>query len=239
MAENTTLQKIADVYENNPTIRALIQVAMSPIPYGIGSAIDSALTTKIENMREERLKTFFNELANGSIELTEDVIQKEDFLHAYFSTLKAAVNTHKKEKIQLFARLLSTATKEKYLGNDIFDEFLDILDNLSIRELQILLILKYFEDAHPHKTKENGEMENDMQRAVSFWENFETEVEAKCGLGTEELRAALNRLNRTGFYETLTGYLDTTGGIGKLSPVFSQFAQWIQAKSEDLANSSS
>lgn len=139
--KQTALQRIADAYEGSPIVRALVQVVMAPIPYGIGSAIGAALTSAIENMREERLRTFFDELAKGTRHLTEELIQEEDFLHAYFSTLKAAMNTRRREKIRLFARMLSNASQERRLGSDIFEEFLGILDDLSVRELQILLIL--------------------------------------------------------------------------------------------------
>jgi len=38
------------LYDSNPLIRAIVQLAISPVPYGIGSAIDAALTSKIENI---------------------------------------------------------------------------------------------------------------------------------------------------------------------------------------------
>lgn len=235
MTQSNALQKIADLYESNPLIRAIVQVAIAPVPYGIGSAIDTALTSKIENMREERLRVFFNELANGSQALTEELIQSEDFLHAYFSTLKAAVNTRRKEKIKLFARLLLTAAKEQHVSGEKYEEFLNILDNLSIRELHILLILKHFEDTHLSNFKANGESDNDLQLVNRFWEDFEVKVHKKCAVSPGELRAVLNRLNRTGLYETVIGmYLGYTGGRGKLTPIFSEFAHWIQAKESDF-----
>ena len=93
MSKESALQEIGNAYDKNPIIRALIQIAMSHIPYGIGGAIDATLTANIQQMREKRLRTFFDELAVGSHVLTESLIQEEDFLHAYFATLKAAVNT--------------------------------------------------------------------------------------------------------------------------------------------------
>jgi hypothetical protein len=125
------------------------------------------------------------------------------------------------------------------LSDDTYEEFLDILDSLSLRELHILLLLKYYEDSHPHEIGENGVMENDMQRANRYWDSFEKEVEFKFGLKTEELKSALNRLRRTGFYDFLTGYFDMSGKEGKLSPVFTQFTQWIQVNAKDFADLSS
>ena len=86
-------------------MRALVQL----VPYGIGSAFDTALTTALMNWREKRFRIFFDELSKGSQVLSEDVIGKEDFLYAYFSTLKASMNQNREEKIRLYARLLCNA----------------------------------------------------------------------------------------------------------------------------------
>jgi hypothetical protein len=76
MEEITVIQYLADYYKSNPLIRGLIQL----VPCGIGSAIDVAFMIKIENMRKERFWVFFDELSNGSRDLTESMIQEEDFL---------------------------------------------------------------------------------------------------------------------------------------------------------------
>lgn len=234
MTQSNALQKIVNGSEN-PIIRALVQLIIPLVPYSIGSAIDILLTSKIENMRDERYRTFFSELADGSEPLTEELIQSDDFLHAFFSTLKAAVNTRRKEKIKLFARLLLTASKEQNVGSDKYEEFLNILDNLSVRELHILLILKYFEDMHSSELKANEENETELQVAIRFWEDFEAMAHKKCAVSSGELRAILNRLNRTGLYETFIGtYAGYTGGQGKLTPIFSEFVHWIQAKEDDF-----
>ena len=236
MTQSSALQKISNIYESNPLIRAIVQVAISPVPHGIGSAIDTYLTSKVENMREERLRHFFSKLADGSHVLTEELIQSEDFLHAYFSTLKAALNSRRKVKINLFAQLLLTACREQHLSSEKYEEFLNILDDLSVRELHILLILKNFEDAQTPKLDTNRENENDLQVANSFWKDFEAMVQNKYTVSSSELRAILNRLNRTGLYETFHGtYLDYTGGKGKLTPVFSEFVYWIQAEEEGFS----
>ncbi len=233
---SNALQRIADAYEGHPLVHGLVQIAMSPIPYGIGSAFDAVLTSKIENMREERLRVFFDELAAGTRDLSEDTIQEQDFLHAYFATLKAAFNTRQKEKIRLFARLLSSAARAEQTGSETYEEFLHILEDLSLRELHILSILKRLEDARSNlpKVMKDGELaENDLQRANRFWDDFEKTVESEVDIHPDELRAILNRLNRTGLYESIVGsYLGYEGGRGKLTPLFEQFTTWLQLQEE-------
>lgn len=76
-------------YKKNPVLRGLVQL----IPFGIGSGLDVAITVKLANIMQERMTTFFDEFGNGSIELSPELLDSEDFLHCYFSTVKAAMNT--------------------------------------------------------------------------------------------------------------------------------------------------
>lgn len=230
----TAIEKIANVCEDNPLVRALAQLALTPIPYGIGSAIDDALTSAVENMREKRLRAFFDELGSSRLQLTEELIQEEDFLHAYFSTLRAAINSRRTQKIRLFAQLLANAGQAQAVGTDAYEEFLNILDDLSLRELRILLILKGFEDTRPAmatSTGGTGDAENELQRVNQFWQSFEEAVNQELGIAPEMLRAILARLSRTGLYETIIGtFFDYTGGRGRLTPLFQSFVEWLDTE---------
>ena len=234
MAESkrsSAIMRIAEAYEDKPVIRALIQVAVAPIPLGIGSAIDSGMTKAIENIREERARSFFDQLSLGAVQLTQDLIQQEDFLHAYFATLKASLATRQSEKIRLFANLLLQSVTRGEIASERFEDYLSILDDLSLREMKLLLLLKSFEDANPFMPKqegEDGELENDLQRANRYWSDFEKTAYDELGIEADELEAYLTRLNRSGLYKTLVGtYLDYTGGRGKTTSLFSRFAEWL------------
>ena len=68
--------KLIALYDNH-VVRALIQL----VPFGIGSAIDVAASRTIDGMRLRRAQAFFDELSAGTIALTDDLIESEDFLH--------------------------------------------------------------------------------------------------------------------------------------------------------------
>jgi hypothetical protein len=199
-------------YETNPVIRGLVQL----IPFGIGSGVEVALMTTVNNIRQDRLKTFFDELAAGSIELTPLCIESEDFLHAYFSTIKAALNTRRREKIRLFANLLKTSYTTEALNDiDEYEEFLRILDEMSYRELLILLKLYHFENEHS-----NEEPKNDWKRAEQFWDTFLFEMVRDLGIKEDEVFYFLQRLERTGCYETFHGFWGNDKKLGRITPSF-------------------
>jgi hypothetical protein len=215
------IERLDNRYQKNPVIRALIQL----IPFGVGSAADVALTTILENIREERAREFFDELAEGAVPLTREIIESEDFLHAYFSAARAALNTRRREKIRYFARLLtSSITSSEISTIDEYEEYLSILDELSFRELGILVVLARYE-------KENFLQDDTdpIQRPNRFWDQFSSEVCTRFSITLEEFSSVLTRLNRTGLYRTIVGmYPGYTGRMGKLTPLYTKLEKLIR-----------
>lgn len=138
------------IYEKSPKTKALLQLLPS------WGAADTLLQQRADEIKQERLKTFFDELKNGECELTEELIESEDFLHCYFITVKAALNTRRREKIKMFARLLRSVTNSSVLSSiDDYEDYLSILDELSFRELQVLSILDRYEKEYSVEEDKN------------------------------------------------------------------------------------
>jgi hypothetical protein len=130
---NDSIYLLAESYNSNEILRNLIKL----IPHG--SIIDNKLANFYTKEKERRLKIFYDELANGNIQLTEEVIQTDDFIHKYYITLKAVLETRRNEKIQYFARLLKNS--ESQLVNNVIDyyeDFIKVLDDLTYQELFVL-----------------------------------------------------------------------------------------------------
>jgi hypothetical protein len=214
--------RLSEQYSNKPALRSLLQL----IP-GWGSA-DVLLQHRADEIHADRLRTFFNELGEGKHELTEELIQSEDFLHCFFMTTRAALNTRQRDKIKMFARLLSASlTPGSYSSTDEYEEYLGILDDLSCREIKILTMLDNYESRFTKSSREN-----EIQRAHLFWELFTDELENNIGIHKDELIGVLTRLARTGCYEILIGgYTDTGGtGVGKLTHTYFRLKNLIAAK---------
>jgi len=216
-----TIGRLANRYAKDPIIRGLVQL----IPGGIGSAADVALVTILENIREDRAREFFDELEKGAVQLTEDS------LHAYFATARAALNTRRREKIRYFARLLTSSISSSEISTlDEYEECLSILDEISYRELGILVVLSRYEKEYPHQAGER-----DYNRRARFWNQFSSEVCSRFSIPPGELSSIITRLNRTGLYVTFTGYssvaesnLSYTGRIGELTPLYRKLEKLIR-----------
>lgn len=205
---------------DNHVIRGLIQL----LPCGIGSAIDVALMKTLENIQRERTMAFFDELAKGDVIVDEELLKSEDFLHAYFATTKYALNTRRREKIEMFARLLKSSLTEENISNiDEYEDFLKVLDELSYRELLALKILdKYSSTAR-------SEAQKDLKWTNQFWNKFEKDITNELKIPKDQIASFMDKIARTGCYEMFTGaYFDYTGGKGKLTPMYQRLKKFIE-----------
>jgi CRISPR/Cas system CSM-associated protein Csm2 small subunit len=226
MADRTTENLLAR-YEGNRVVRGLVQL----IPFGIGGALDVVITKTLSNIREERSRAFFDELTKTSRQLEPTVLESEDFLHCYFATVRYALNSRRREKIQMFARLLKASLGETGPRDvDEYEEFLEILDDLTFRELQALAIMDSF-SVRPRTPEQNN-----LQWTNTFWDEFEDRIVRELRVPKDEVSDFLNRISRTACYEIFTGgYMDYTGGKGKLTPTYRRLKRFISSEAENAA----
>ena len=195
-----TLTTLCDSYNNQPIIKNLIQlINVYGIP--VGSLIDTTLEKYVSNLKANRLKIFFDELNTGEVELTNDIIEQNDFLSAYFSTVNYIIRTRSDEKIKCFARILKKLSSGN-IDSDEFEDFTSIFNELTVREFSILVIKYQFEQENEKNTKNL----NPAQLTESYWNDFKNAVSLKIGLPEKELDPMLVRLQRTGCYNKHKGY---------------------------------
>lgn len=210
-------QDVGRTYKNTPKLRALAEGVGAFVP-GV-TAFNTYLVERLSQLERERTEALFAYLDEGGAELTPELIESDDFLHCFTITMRAAQRTRRKEKIRLFARLLASATAGDGITDvDEYEELLATLDDVSCRELILLTTLEHFQETASREVYEDGEPENDFQRAERFWPDF-TSAAAKASVAPpDEVRSLMNRLNRSGLYETHVGYLDMQHGSGYLTP---------------------
>lgn len=203
--------ELARRFEGQPLIRGLIQLLPG------GSAIETTILATVARIEAERLRTFFDELSAGRVRLTPDVVESEDFLHAYFATTSAARRTRRRAKVRYLARLLAGSFGPGAAESiDEYEELLGIVEELSFRELTLLGLL-----AEAERATTLGAADNDLQRANKYWPQFEVLAKTTLDLEPGSLAPMLVRLQRSGCYAEITGaYWDYTGGRGHLTQLY-------------------
>lgn len=224
MSQQSKIEKVA----SHPITSILLTTVSAILPaVGVGKDMIDKSITKIQ---QDRFNTLLDELSNGETDLTEEIIQREEFIHSFVIIYKAVTNTYKREKIRYFARLLKSGIDRQELASDNFEEFTNILDDLSMTELTILKLLHYYELNHYDDELSDF---NEYQILSEFWNEFVHEIESKHYIPKDELIARLARLNRTGLYRTFTGMnLGYKGDKGKTTGLFKKFAEWIELEND-------
>jgi hypothetical protein len=221
------MDNLAEYYSDNVGLRMLLQLD----PSGIGGAIDIYLSDMFEKYKKKRAREFFSKIASKNVVITDEMINSDDFLFAFFSTTNAVFNTNKKEKIDLFANLLVHGINYRDYGSSKYEQYLSIIEEVTYMELQILETLFRFEKKYIDKTfgvKEDGKQSNKLQKANVFWEEFEKTIQTDLEISSDLLQGILTRLNRTGLYETIVGsFWDYTGGRGNTTSLYVDFRNWV------------
>jgi len=217
------LTTLYESYEDSPVLKGLIQVlSITGIP--IGSMIDSSLGTYVNKLKTERLRTFFDELNRGDVVLTEDQIESNSFMNAYFETVSYVLRTKSDNKIKRFAKIL----KKVYAGKltiDDFDDYTAVFDDLTDREFAILTIKHKYEQENIF----NPEQLNGLQLTRTYWEDFKREISEKLNIKATEINSFLIRLQRTGCYLKHKGYWDESGEeIGNTTEFFKTIMRIIE-----------
>jgi hypothetical protein len=198
------ISTLSVLYEKNPALKVL----MALVP-GEGFAHE-LLQARGQEIIEERNKLFFEQLGAGSVTLNEELINSNDFLHCFFKTVKAAQQTRKTEKIQLLAKMLRNVISSLDVEFDQYEELLDALDDMSLREVHALQLLYRHEVA-----SKTSIWETEISQINSYWNKFQTEACALLNLEEKEFGPFIARLVRTGFYrENNESFYDDTPKVG-------------------------
>jgi hypothetical protein len=182
------------------------------------------LGTVVHELWIRRAEIFRTELVALNIDPSEERLRQKKYLKGLVATARHVQETVNEDKIRDFAAMFATYCEGGHFESvDHFEEYLSILDDLSAREFQVLLILHKYEGANPLEGR------NPLQRAIAVWSSFEADVRQNVGIEPEQLSAILTRIQRTGLYETITGtYWDNAGGKGCLTPLFLDFISTLK-----------
>lgn len=219
--EETLIEKLGEIarstieaYQRSPVLRML--VAMNPAL----AVAEAGILSTYAYFQHQRLRAFADEFTTLGPTISEGDARRREFFDAYTSTAQHVLTESRDAKIRLFARLFGEFVAHGCVTPiDRYEEYLLMLDEISEREFELMLILHRHEAKHPQELDRNA-----LQHANAFWGDFTSDAQAKLGVDEGYLQAMLGRLSRTGLYQEFIGaYLDYTGGRGRFTPLFTEF----------------
>lgn len=224
------LRDNVDSFAESRTIRPIILAIASAIPGASGAiaGADSWVLTHVQQQKEERLRYLIECLESGMDDFGGPIpIQmSEPVLHAAYVTIEATLRTSRREKIRAFARLLRSGleTPPRLDLKNEHEDYLKILDELSVRELNVLWLLNDFEKRNPRQPEDS-----DYEWTKKHWHAFKNDVVARVNMPEEEISGLLMRLARTGTFEPIyvSGYGGDVSSAGMLTGAYKRLAELL------------
>ena len=175
--------------------------------FPLTGGIHAILKTRVQSQLKEKEKLFFEELSNGGIELTENLIKNDDFLFRFSAAATAAAAATSKEKISRFARLLAAVTRGEIPTTDEYEGLLKMLDALSEVEWTFLLILYRYQPKYI--PLEMGPEKKHWQEMITneTWNELKKEIQIACKLDDFMFASMLPRLESLGCILTTLGIM--------------------------------
>ena len=227
MEKSSTDKYISD--KLNPAIEkysenVVLRGAITLIPF-IGSPLDIFLTTKAQKIVNDRIMNLFNELIEEMSTLEDgmvdkDYIDSEEFIEVFTKTIETAAKTRSKEKIKLYAKLLKGATKFQDRKKYSPEEYLQVLSELTMKELEVAKAI------YKQQRKEKRKDENELQWALRCgWEKLEKDCPL---IPKEDFQFILLRLEKSGLIRELPAGWFGEGGIFGITDVFRKIMKYLE-----------
>lgn len=157
-------------------------------------------------------------------------------------TYRAALINYRKEKIRYFANLLINGANED-IDIDCYEEYLKIVEELSAREIRILILIDEYYKEYSKGTKEINPLSKSLgdkvwttddnppdkeyeDKFISFKEDLFCKLREEYNLTDDEIKGFLIRLSRSGLYEQFD-FITGPDGSGKLTVLYYKVKQLI------------
>lgn len=184
--------------KNKPAVAALIS-SIKTIPF-IGDFIDNSIENVLTDFQSKKQQQLLEIIDNTSIgTVTSDMINDVGFIMSFVKTVNAVNKLLNGDKVKFYGNLLVNGylSERDKISADEFEEYLELINTLSYRELEYLSFFREF------STKYRGRL------VYQKWREFS--IEFRRNFQNRDAYSAFKRLQRTGFISEVIETADVEG----------------------------
>lgn len=195
------IDEIVDI-KNNPVVESVLMPVIKSVPI-IGDMIDSSMNRVIQDFQQRKEQELIDIILKDSNIITSDMVNNVEFIVNYNRTLEAVRRLATNDKVRFFGNLIRNGyLSGEHIACSEFEEYLDILNTLSYREIQCLVDYMIYCEARSKNKKVQ----------YNAWAYFRRDYAKKMQISESELWSVFTRIKRTGFieeeFETESGDVD-------------------------------
>ena len=128
----------ADI-KSNPVVESVLMPIVKAVPV-IGDMIDSSMNKVIEEFQEKKENELIEVILKDKNSITSDMVNDVEFIVNFARTREAIRRLATNDKVKYFGNLIRNGyLSGEHIENSKFEEYLDILNTMSYREIQFLI----------------------------------------------------------------------------------------------------
>lgn len=195
------LEMAKDVSEirRNPIVETFVTYAKTFVPF-IGDLIDTSVNCVLEEYQNKKRMDFCEYILDTPELITKEKVSDVDFLIEFGKTMDVINKLAQNEKLIYISGLFKNTfiTKDKYDVSE-YEEWLRRLDELSYREIELLVCLYNTEVDYYKADYDSQKTVIEYQKVVDVWFEFLKKAERLLDISQESIESIILSITRTGF----------------------------------------
>lgn len=191
-------ETVSDKY-SNPILHTVRSQLIQYLPI-IGDYLDSVAEKNIEDYQVKKRKEFCEFILNEPELITKEKVTDINFIMEFVKTLDVINRLAQNDKILFLAALFKNTfiNKNKY-KIDEYEEWLHCIEELSYREMQLLIELYKCEKSYYGEFYDPQKNIREYQKIVDVWFIFLKKASKDFSLTYEDIESLIIRTTKTGF----------------------------------------
>lgn len=205
------LQNINDMVDikSNPVVSSFLVGPVKAIPV-IGDLINSSADVLLDEFQKRKQAELIDVILSDSTAITTDMVNDVEFIINYAKVVEAVRRLATNDKVKFFGNLIKNGyLAGEHIDNSEFEEFSDILNTMSYREIRYLVDYKIFCEAQDKNKKCKSAKTIGKNTYYNRWNYFCGDYIKENHISKDELYHAFVRIKQTGFLEE---EFETDGG---------------------------
>ena len=203
------INDLRDVKEN-PVVSSVLLAPIKAIPV-IGDLLDSSIDKSLEIFQQKKEQELIDIILKNSHSITSDMVNDVEFIVNYARVREAVRRLATNDKVKFFGNLIRNGyLSDTHIQSSVFDEYINILNSMSYREILYLVdYKKYCEDcSKKSKSSKNISGRTYNNKLPQFCKDYSQ----KNNITQREINFVFMHLKQTGFieeeFETESGDVD-------------------------------
>ncbi len=196
--------------KQNPVVGSVLLAPIKALPV-IGDLVDSTTDKMLENFQHKKEQELIEVILQDNTHITTSMVNDVEFIINYARVIDSVKRLAVNDKVAYFGNLIRNGyLSGKHISSNVFDEYLNILNTMSYREIQYLVDYKIY--CENGKIKSRTRVFSGGRQSNNKWIYFSVEYSKKLGISQAELHNSFVRIKQTGFleeeFETESGDVD-------------------------------